>query len=109
MLLPLGVAASAQASTIYDFHVDDLVDPSLVVAAGSFTTDCPASDPGYDLLVSMTFDFVTDTNGTVHSGPFTTQDPFGVLAWHGRTTPPSKVHQSQARSHIRRFRGSYAL
>src|SRR5689334_4987887 len=75
VLLPLAVAASAQASTIYDSTFTDPTNPSHVVAAGSFTTGGPATDPGYDLLTSMTFDFITDDSGTVYSGPFTTTGP----------------------------------
>jgi hypothetical protein len=41
----------------------DLNDPSLVVAAGSFMTDGAAVDPGYKLLVSMMFDYVTMESG----------------------------------------------
>jgi hypothetical protein len=41
----------------------------LVLVAMAFAA---AVDPGYELLVSMTFDFAIGVSGTVYSGPFTT-------------------------------------
>jgi len=99
VLLPLGMAASAQASTIYDFTFTvDGTTSSAVLAAGSFTTDGPATDPGFELLTSMTFDFITGRSGTIYSGPFTTygSSPFepgaaydpatGAFVNHGNAT-----------------------
>jgi hypothetical protein len=72
-LVTLGLAASAQASTIYNFTFTDLYDSSVLLANGSFTTGgASPTDPGYELLVSLTFDQIKDQSGTVHVGPFTT-------------------------------------
>lgn len=67
-LAGVGFAASANASTIYNFS---FIDGSVTVATGSFRTSGPAVDPGYDLIASITFDYLTATDGTVFTGPFT--------------------------------------
>src|SRR5689334_17814399 len=67
-LMSLGFTASAQASTIYDFTFTD--SSSLLLASGTFTTDGPALDPGYDLIVALMFDQVRESNGTMLDGPF---------------------------------------
>jgi hypothetical protein len=69
-LMCLGFAASAQASTIYNFTFTEEGNPSHVVGAGSFTTSGPAVDPGYELLQSMTFDQL-EIEGIIY-GPTTT-------------------------------------
>jgi len=78
-LVAVGVAASANASTIYNFS---FMDGSVAVAGGSFTTDGAAADPGYELIASFTFDFLTAIDGTVFSGPF--------------TAPPASLQATQA-------------
>ncbi len=85
-LLCLGLAASAQAAAIYDFTFTDPTNPSHIVAAGSFTTDGAALDPGYDLLASLTFDYVTGlSSGTVYVGPFTTTTFMAGAAYNPAT------------------------
>ena len=70
VLMAMGFASSAQAATIYNFTFDD---SGTIVARGTFTTDgAAAADPGFELLASITFDFVTGhRTGTVYTGPFT--------------------------------------
>jgi len=63
-LLPLLVAAPAGASTIYAFNFGG-------AAAGSFVTNGAAVDPGYELITSLTFDFVVTNDNVTHTGPFT--------------------------------------
>jgi hypothetical protein len=83
-MMGLGFAASAQGSTIYNFT---FTDGATEIAAGSFTTDGASADPGYDLLASMTFDFVTGMDGAVHAGPFTLSvDPFTPGAAYNPST-----------------------
>lgn len=81
-LLFLGFATSANAATIYNFTFTDGSD---VVASGSFTTDGAAADPGYELLVSMLFDFVVGNSGTVYTGPFTTTGFYPGAAYNPTT------------------------
>lgn len=67
-LVAMGCAASAQASTIYNFT---FMDGSVAVASGSFTTSGAAADPGYELIASFTFNYLTTIDDTVYTGPFT--------------------------------------
>jgi len=67
-LTSVGFAASAQASTIYDFTFTDA--SNLLLASGTFTTDGPAVDPGYDLIEAFTVDQIRESNGTMLGGPF---------------------------------------
>jgi hypothetical protein len=86
-LMSLGFAASANASTIYNFTFTDLNDSSVLLANGSFTTGGAApTDPGYELLVSLTFDQIKDQSGTVHVGPFTKTTSFEPGAAYNPTT-----------------------
>lgn len=62
-LLPLLVAAPAGASTIYSFNFGG-------AAAGSFVTNGAAVDPGFELITSLTFDFVVTNDNVTHTGPF---------------------------------------
>jgi len=78
-LVAVGVAASANASTIYNFS---FMDGSVAVAGGSFTTDGAAADPGYELIASFTFDFLTAIDGTVFSGPFTAPPDVPTAAYN---------------------------
>jgi hypothetical protein len=82
-LVTLGLAASAQASTIYNFTFTDS-NPS-IVGAGSFTTDGAAVDPGYELMTSLTFNYLTGDDGTVYSGPFTSTEFFAGTAYNPST------------------------
>jgi hypothetical protein len=92
-LVATGVAVSAQASTIYNFS---FMDGSVAVASGSFTTSGAAIDPGYELIASFTFDYLTTTDDTVHAGPSTAAPDLPGAAynpvtgaflnhWHGGT------------------------
>ena len=63
-LLPLVVAAPASASTIYAFNFGS-------AATGSFVTNGAAVDPGYELITSLTLDFVMTDDNVIHTGPFT--------------------------------------
>jgi hypothetical protein len=63
-LLPLVVAAPASASTIYAFNFGG-------AAAGSFVTNGAAVDSGFELITSLTFDFVVTNDNVTHTGPFT--------------------------------------
>ena len=67
-LLVIGFAASANASTIYNFS---FMDGSVAVASGSFTTTGTSPDPGYELITSFTFNYLTTIDDTVSTGPFT--------------------------------------
>jgi hypothetical protein len=69
-LCALTIAASAQATTIYNFT---FTLSGEISATGSFTTDGASPvDPGYELLTSLTFDqFVGFETGTTYDGPFT--------------------------------------
>ena len=60
-------AASAQAATIYNFT---FMDGATLAGSGSFTTDGPSADAGYDLVTSLTFDQVLAETGTLYTGPF---------------------------------------
>jgi hypothetical protein len=82
-LVTLGLAASAQASTIYNFTFTDS-NPS-IVGAGSFTTDGAAVDPGYELMTSLTFNYLTGDDGMVYSGPFTSTEFFAGTAYNPST------------------------
>ena len=62
-LLPLVVAAPASASTIYAFNFGS-------AATGSFVTNGAAVDPGYELITSLTLDFVMTDDNVIHTGPF---------------------------------------
>jgi PEP-CTERM motif-containing protein len=64
-LIPLCVAAPARAATIYNFNFGS-------AASGFFVTDGAAVDPGFELITSMTFNFVMTEDLAVHTGPFTT-------------------------------------
>lgn len=81
VLVAMGFAASAQAATIYNFRFDD---GATIVARGTFTTEGAApADPGFELLSSLTFDFVTSWDtGTVYEGPFTFTDFAPGAAWN---------------------------
>ena len=50
-LLPLGLAAPVSAATIYTFSFGS-------AASGHFITDGASADPGFELITSMTLDFV---------------------------------------------------
>jgi hypothetical protein len=65
VLMAMGFAASAHAATIYNFT---FMDEALLTGSGSFTTDGPSADAGYDLITSLTFDQLLDENGILH-GP----------------------------------------
>jgi hypothetical protein len=68
-LVTLGLAASAQASTIYNFT---FTLAGQLSASGSFTTDGASPvDPGYDLLTSLTFDEIIGWPSGTSYGPFT--------------------------------------
>ena len=67
-LVPFGMATSAQAAAIYNFT---FLDGTTAVAAGSFTTDGAAADPGFDLVTSVTLDYFTLRSGTVYVEPST--------------------------------------
>jgi hypothetical protein len=83
-LMCVGFAASAQASTIYNFTFAEEGNPSHVVGAGSFTTSGPsAADPGYELLQSMTFDQL-EIDGVIY-GP-TTTTTFAIGTAYNPTT-----------------------
>jgi PEP-CTERM motif len=69
LLVTLAVAAPASAATIYDFTF--VGAGTSVVAAGSFTTDGAAADPGYELVTDVRFDYVTTNDDVRHNGPFT--------------------------------------
>lgn len=58
------VAAPARAATIYNFDFG-------AAASGFFVTDGAAVDPGFELITSMTFDFVMTEDLVIHTGPFT--------------------------------------
>jgi hypothetical protein len=64
-LMPLCVAAPARAATIYNFNFGS-------AASGFFVTDGAAVDPGFELITSLTFNFVMTEDLAVHTGPFTT-------------------------------------
>jgi PEP-CTERM motif-containing protein len=66
-LISLGVAAPARAATIYNFTFG-------TAAGGSFVTDGGATDPGFELITLLTFDFVLTDDLVRHPGPFTTVD-----------------------------------
>jgi hypothetical protein len=66
VLMAMGFAASAHAATIYNFT---FMDEALLTGSGSFTTDGPSADAGYDLVTSLTFDQVLAANGIVYTGP----------------------------------------
>jgi hypothetical protein len=84
-LMSLGFAASANASTIYNFTFTDLNDNTLVVASGSFTTNGTPNGSGYELVTFMSFDYATAADGTVYTGPFTTSR-FATDAGYNPTT-----------------------
>jgi hypothetical protein len=63
-----GFATTAHAAAIYDFTFT--ADTGVVTVSGSFSTDGPAPDAGYDLITSLTVDQVLLDNGTLYSGPF---------------------------------------
>jgi hypothetical protein len=67
VLMAMGFAASAHAATIYNFA---FMDAALLTASGSFTTDGPSADAGYDLVTSLTVDQVMAYDGTLFDGPF---------------------------------------
>jgi hypothetical protein len=67
MLAAMGFAASAQAATIYNFT---FMDGTTLTGSGTFSTDGPSADAGYDLITSLTFDQVLAQNGILYSGPF---------------------------------------
>jgi hypothetical protein len=68
-LLSLGFAASAQASTIYNFTFTLSGGTN---TTGSFTTDGASPlDPGYELLTSLTFDQLIGFPSGTSYGPFT--------------------------------------
>jgi hypothetical protein len=62
-LVSLVVAAPAGASTIYAFSFGG-------GTSGSFVTNGAAVDPGYELITSLTLDFVTTIDNVVYTGPF---------------------------------------
>jgi hypothetical protein len=64
-LIPLCVVAPARAATIYTFNFGS-------AASGFFVTDGAAVDPGFELITSLTFNFVMTEDLAVHTGPFTT-------------------------------------
>ena len=66
VLMAMGFAASAHAATIYNFTFTN--DGGVLTGSGSFTTDGPSADAGYDLITSLTFDQLLDDNGILH-GP----------------------------------------
>jgi hypothetical protein len=67
VLMAMGFAASAHAATIYNFT---FMEGALLTGSGSFTTDGPSADAGYDLVTSLTFDQVLAENGILYTGPF---------------------------------------
>lgn len=67
VLMAMGFAASAQTATIYNFT---FMNGATLTGSGSFTTDGPSADAGYDLLTSLTFDQVLAENGILYTGPF---------------------------------------
>jgi hypothetical protein len=68
VLVAMGVASSAHAAVIYDFTFTN--DVGTVTGSGSFTTDGPSPDAGFDLVTSLTFDLVLGDNGVLYNGPF---------------------------------------
>jgi hypothetical protein len=82
-LLPLGLTTSAHAATIYNFT---FTIGGTAVAAGSFTTDGAATDPGYELLASIVFDYATlGSTGAVVTGPFTMTEFYPGAAYDPST------------------------
>ena len=67
VVIAMGAAASAHAATIYNFT---FMSGATLTGSGSFTTDGPSADAGYDLVTSLTFDQVLAENGRVYTGPF---------------------------------------
>jgi hypothetical protein len=68
VLMAVAFAASAQAATIYDFTFT--TSAGVLTGSGSFTTDGPSADAGYDLVTSLAFDQVLGKNGVLYTGPF---------------------------------------
>jgi hypothetical protein len=75
VLVAMAFATSANAATIYNFSF--LERTGGIVAKGSFTTGAASAlDPGYELLESLTFDYVTTyfPSANLYVGPFTTTE-----------------------------------